>query len=74
MAQQWSAEEILKVAWSFQQASVLTAAADLNVFTVLHDKPMTAEVVAGEIGADLRATNILSRAMITVSLTVWLNC
>ncbi|MHC4581340.1 MAG: methyltransferase [Planctomycetota bacterium] len=66
MAQQWSAEEILKVAWSFQQASVLTAAADLNVFTVLHDKPMTAEVVAGEIGADLRATNILLDALVAL--------
>ncbi len=63
MAKQWSAEEVLQVAWSFQRASVLTAAADLNVFTCLHDKPMTADVLAEELGTDARATTILLDAL-----------
>lgn len=63
MAKQWSAEEVLQAAWSFQRASVLTAAADLNVFTCLHGKPMTADALAGELGTDLRATTILLDAL-----------
>ncbi len=63
MAKQWSAEEVLQVAWSFQRASVLTAAADLNVFSVLDGKPMTAEALAGKLGADLRAMTILLDAL-----------
>ena len=63
MAKQWSAEEVLQAAWSFQQACVLTAAADLNVFSALHDEPMTADALAREIGADLRATTILLDAL-----------
>jgi len=66
MAKQWSAEEVLQVAWSFQQASVLTAAADLNVFTCLHDKQMTADALAGELGTDLRATTILLDALVAL--------
>ncbi|MBL7185606.1 MAG: methyltransferase domain-containing protein [Phycisphaerae bacterium] len=63
MAKQWSAEEILQVARSFQRASVLTAAADLNVFTCLHGWPMTADALAGELCTDLRATTILLDAL-----------
>ena len=63
MAKQWSAEEILQTTWSFQQACVLTAATDLNVFTCLHDKPMTADTLAGELGTDARATTILLDAL-----------
>ena len=63
MAKQWSAEEVLQVAWSFQRASVLTAAADLSVFTCLHGGPMTADALAGELGTDLRATTILLDAL-----------
>lgn len=63
MAKQWSAEEVLQAAWSFQRASVLTAAADLNVFTCLHGKPMTAAALAGELGTDQRATTILLDAL-----------
>ncbi len=63
MAKQWSAEEVLQAAWSFQRASVLTAAADLNVFSVLDGKPMTADALACELGTDPRATSILLDAL-----------
>jgi predicted O-methyltransferase YrrM len=63
MAKQWSAEEVLQAAWSFQRASVLTAAADLNVFSALDGKPMTADALADELGTDPRATSILLDAL-----------
>jgi len=70
MTKQRSAEEILKIAWSFQQASVLTAAADLNVFTALHERPMTADALAGELGTDLRATTILLDALAALEFLI----
>jgi predicted O-methyltransferase YrrM len=45
---------------------VLTAAAVLDVFTPLHAKPMTANVLAGELGTDLRATAILLDALVAL--------
>jgi predicted O-methyltransferase YrrM len=63
MAKQWAAEEVLNAAWSFQQACVLTAAADLDVFSPLHGKPMTAQALASELGTDPRATTILLDAL-----------
>ena len=64
MAKQWSAEEVLQTAWSFQRASVLTAAANLNVFTCLDSEPMTADALARELRTDLRATTILLDALV----------
>ncbi len=58
MAKQWTAQEVLDVARSFQPASVLTAAADLDIFSPLHKKPMTAQALASELGTNLRATTI----------------
>lgn len=63
MAKQWTAQEILDVAWSFQSACVLTAAADLDVFSPLHEKPMTAQALASQLGTNLRATTILLDAL-----------
>ena len=66
MAKQWSAEEVLQTSWSFQRACVLAAAADLNVFSALHHRPMTADALAGELGADPRATTILLDALVAL--------
>lgn len=63
MAKQWNAEEILQTAWSFQPACVLTAGADLNVFSMLDNNPMTADKLTGELGTNLRATTILLDAL-----------
>ena len=68
MAKQWSAEEVLETSTSFQRASLLNAAADLNLFTCLHDKPMTADAVASELGTDVRATTILLDALAALEL------
>ena len=63
MTKQWSAEEVLEAARAFQPACVLTAAADLDVFTALDGRPMTADALAGELGTDERATTILLDAL-----------
>ena len=66
MVKQWTVQEVLDISRSFQPACVLTAAAVLDVFTPLHAKPMTANVLAGELGTDLRATTILLDALVAL--------
>jgi precorrin-6B methylase 2 len=68
MAKQWTAKEVLDVARSFQPACVLTTAADLDVFSPLHEKPMTAEALACELGTNPRATTILLDALVALEL------
>jgi len=64
----WNTDKILEIARGYQPASVLTAAAELNVFTVLHRRPMDAESLAGELATDLRATTILLDALVGMGL------
>ena len=68
MAKQWTAQEVLDVARSFQSASVLTAAADLDVFSPLLEKPMTAQALASELGTNPRTTTILLDALAALEL------
>jgi precorrin-6B methylase 2 len=66
MAKRRTAQEILDLARLYQPACVLTAAAVLDVFSPLHAKPMTAEALAGKLGADPRATAILLDALVAL--------
>ena len=66
MAKKWTAEEVLDLARLFQPACVLAAAADLDVFTLLGEKPMTAQVLACDLGTDPRATTILLDALVAL--------
>ena len=68
MSKQWTAQEVLDVARSFQPACVLTVAADLDVFSPLHEKPMTAQALASELGTNPRATTILLDALVSLEL------
>jgi precorrin-6B methylase 2 len=70
MAKRWAAQEILDLARLYQPACVLTAAAVLDVFNPLHAKPMTAEVLAGMLGTDTRATAILLDALAALKLLI----
>ncbi len=63
MAKQWIAEEVLSVTRSFQPACVLAAAADLDVFSPLHERPMTAQDLAARLNINPRATTILLDAL-----------
>jgi len=66
MTKQWTAQEVLDFSRTYQPACVLTAAAALDVFTLLHAKPLTAGDLAGELGTDPRATTILLDALVAL--------
>lgn len=68
MSGQWTVEEILNVVRAFQPACVLTVAAELDVFSVLCKKPMTAKSLAGKLNSDIRATTILLDALAALGL------
>lgn len=68
MARQWTADEVLNIVRAFQPACVLTAAAELDVFSVLHKGPTTTRSLAAELGCDLRAITILADALTALGL------
>jgi hypothetical protein len=66
MTKQWTAGEVLDLARLFQPVCVLTAAADLDVFSPLDEEPKTAQTLASELDTDLRATTILLDALVAM--------
>jgi precorrin-6B methylase 2 len=68
MIKKWTVDEILGTARAFQPGCVITAAAELDVFTALRNGPMTAAALAAERGADPRATTILLDALTSLEL------
>jgi SAM-dependent methyltransferase len=68
MPKQWTAEEALIAVRAFQPACILTAAAELDIFSVLYKRPMTAESLAGKLNSDIRATTILLDALAALGL------
>ena len=68
MAKQWTVDEILGLGWSFQSACILTAAAELNIFSVLAEGAMNAESLAERIGCNLRGATILLDALACLEL------
>jgi hypothetical protein len=66
MAKKWTAGEVLDLARLFQPACVLAAAADLDVFSPLHEKPRSAQALASDLGADSRATTVLLDALVAL--------
>lgn len=63
MVEHWTSDEIFGMVRAFQPACVLVAAAELDIFTALSQKPMTAQSVADELHCDRRATTILLDAL-----------
>jgi len=68
MPKKWTVDEILGTARAFQPGCVITAAAELDVFTALRNGPMTPAALAAELGADPRATTILLDALTSLEL------
>jgi SAM-dependent methyltransferase len=68
MARQWSVDEVMIMARSCQPACVLFTAAELDIFTVLSKKPMSANQLANRLKADLRATTVLLDALVAIEL------
>jgi len=63
MPKTWTADEVLTLVRAFQPACILTAAAELDVFSALCDSPMTAQSLAAKLDTDTRATTILLDAL-----------
>jgi precorrin-6B methylase 2 len=70
MTRKWTADELLEKVRGFQAACIITAGADLDLFTALGDKPMTAERLAKRIKADPRAAAVLLDALVALELLV----
>jgi precorrin-6B methylase 2 len=68
MPGKWTDETLLEIARAYQPASVLLAAAELDLFGVLAKEPLTAEELAVALRADQRATRILADALIALGL------
>jgi precorrin-6B methylase 2 len=68
MAKTWKVDELLEKVRGFQGACVIAAAAELDVFTAFRDEPATADVLAGRIGSDPRATTVLLDALVALDL------
>ena len=68
MESKWSTEQIMDVAGSYRQGCVLFAAAELDIFSILNKKSMTAESLTAELETDYRATVILLDALAAMKL------
>jgi len=58
----------LELAQNFMECRILHTAAELNIFTVLAEKPRSAREVADKIGSDVRATGFLLDAVAAIGL------
>ncbi len=63
MTKEWTEDKVLQMVRAFQPACILTAAADLDIFTLLDNEPMTAQMLSDKLGSDLRATTMLLDAL-----------
>jgi len=68
MTRKWTADELLEMVRGFQAACVVTAAADLDLFSALSRTPTTAGRLAQTIKADPRATAVLLDALAALGL------
>jgi precorrin-6B methylase 2 len=68
MPGKWTDERLLEMARAYQAASVLLAAAELDLFEALTTEPLTAEQLAVTLEADRRATRILADALTALGI------
>ncbi len=68
MAKQWTSNDILEQARAYQPACVIAAAADLDLFTVIGDREVSADALAGQLQVDLRGLTVLMDALAAMGL------
>ena len=68
MTDEWTGESLLALGRSYQNACVLLAAAELDLFGALADAPLPAQRLAAALRADERATRILADALVALGL------
>ncbi len=70
MAKQWTEDRVLQIVRAFQPACVLSAAADLDIFTLLKNEPMTAQSLSAKLSSNLRATTVLLDALTALGFLI----
>jgi precorrin-6B methylase 2 len=68
MSDEITADGILQLAQNFMECKILHSAAELNLFTILAEKPLTAEEAAEKIAADPHALSMLLDALAAMRL------
>ena len=68
MPREWTPGDVLAVTSGYQEACVVMAGAELDVFGALAERPMTAAALATALDADLRATTVLLDALAAMEL------
>ena len=63
-------DAVLELVRGFQPSCVVIAAAELDVFTLLHGRPMAAARLAQRVKGDLRAVTVLLDALAAIGLLV----
>lgn len=63
-----SPETILRIARQFMESRILLSAVEMNIFSLLDEKPATARDLAGRLNADLRGLTILLDALAAMDL------
>lgn len=66
--QPWTEARLMETVRAFQPACLISAAADLDIFTVLSRRPMSAVALAETLRCDVRATTILLDALAALEL------
>jgi len=61
-------EDVMKLARSFMGARILLTGAELNLFTLLARRDLTAAEIAGQTGTDLRPLSVLLNALTALGL------
>ncbi len=70
MQESWTSDAILNLARGFWEPRILLTAAELDLFTLLSDKPMTLDMIANRIGAEVRPLAILLDALCAIELLI----
>ena len=68
MTKQWTRDEILEQSRLYQPACVIAAAGDLDLFTVIGEREVTADALAAEMQVDLRGLIVLMDALAAMRL------
>jgi SAM-dependent methyltransferase len=64
----WNKDELLKLAAQFQQTRILLSAAELDIFTKLHEGPKNLDTLCDETGFDRRGLRILMDALAALGI------
>jgi precorrin-6B methylase 2 len=66
VTREWTRDAVLEIGRSYQPACVLLAAAELDIFSALAERPRTAPELATVVHGDVRGTTILVDALVAL--------